>query len=82
MGQLQDWLEDFPLEERRPPLSAAESGCPPALLELMVLIWLRLRPFAFEKAQSEAEIAEGKGRLVFTELLRWIVEMATSLKSD
>jgi hypothetical protein len=47
MGQLQDWLEDFPLEERRPPLNAVESGCPPALLELMVLILLLLRFFTF-----------------------------------
>lgn len=45
MGQLQDWLEDFPLEERRPPLNAVESGCPPALLELMVLLLLRFFTF-------------------------------------
>ena len=34
-----EWLEDFPLEERRPDLSAAEAGCPAALVALAQLCW-------------------------------------------
>eukprot|EP01043_Picozoa_sp_COSAG02_P062007 COSAG02_NODE_8453_length_2567_cov_2.266613_1_plen_696_part_00 len=37
--QREDWLEDFPLEERRPDLAAVEVGCPPELLELTKRCW-------------------------------------------
>eukprot|EP01048_Picozoa_sp_COSAG05_P032388 COSAG05_NODE_12382_length_470_cov_0.822102_1_plen_125_part_10 len=38
--QRAEWLEDFPLEERRPAIhSAAEEGCPAGLIELAQRCW-------------------------------------------
>ena len=38
--QREEWLEDFPLEERRPDIRAsAEAGCPAALIDLTQRCW-------------------------------------------
>eukprot|EP01047_Picozoa_sp_COSAG01_P017783 COSAG01_NODE_949_length_12505_cov_3.853539_2_plen_758_part_00 len=37
--QRDDWMDLFPLDERRPDLSAAQEGCPSALLELTKKCW-------------------------------------------
>lgn len=35
-----EWVEDHPLEERRPNLALAEAGCPEALLAFVVRCWV------------------------------------------
>lgn len=37
--QLDDWLDDNPIEERRPSLDLVQDGCPPALVDLVQLCW-------------------------------------------
>ena len=41
--QLEEWLEDNPLDERRPDLSQIEDGCPPQFLELIRSCWADTR---------------------------------------
>ena len=37
--QKAEWLEEFPLEQRRPDLSQVEEGCPQELIELVQELW-------------------------------------------
>ena len=37
--QYEDWLEDYPLADRRPDLARVEAGCPEPLLQLMQSCW-------------------------------------------